>query len=167
MSLAANMLDMDRNNVFDVVVKSHRTNYDNCRIVDMAFWFGITSLIRPISMERIPTIRILASTKQRCAATSHHQLQTPESLQTFHRHQPSDGFAASSGAKAASAEYDLVPGDQYLFLECSDNSANASVSRAIERENGVGALIVSQVRTINGCQHQYMSLVTNGNGAET
>jgi hypothetical protein len=87
MSLAANMLDMDRNNVFDVVVKSHRTNYDNCRVVDMAFWFGITSLIRPISMERIPTIRILASTKQRCAATSHHQLQTPESLQTFHRHQ--------------------------------------------------------------------------------
>jgi hypothetical protein len=154
MSLAANMLDMDRNNVSDVVVKSHEPNYDNCRIVDMAFWFGITSLIRPISMERIPTSRILASTKQRCTATLHHQLQTPESLQIIHRRQPSDGFAASSGAKAASAEYDLAPGDQYLFLACSDHSTNAPVSRAIEKENGVGALIVSQVRTMNGCQHQ-------------
>jgi hypothetical protein len=135
MSLVANMLDMDRNNVSNVVDERDRTNCDNRRIVDMAFWFGITSLIRPISLERIPTGRVLASTKQSLsAATSGHQLQTTQSLQRCPRRYPSDGLAASSSAKVAGAEHGLAPRDQYLFLECSSSSINAPVSRVIERE---------------------------------
>jgi hypothetical protein len=101
----------------------------------MAFWFGITSLIRPISLDRIPTSRILASTKQGLsAATSDHQLQTTESLQACPRRYPSNGLTAFSSAKVAGAEHSLARRDQYLFLECSGNSVNAPVFRVIERE---------------------------------
>jgi hypothetical protein len=131
------MLDMDHKNVPDVVVEPHRTNCDNFRIVDMAFWFGITSLIRPFTLERIPASRILASTKHSLsAATSDHQLQTTQSLQTCLRRYPSDGLTASSRARVTGAEHGLAPRDQYLFLECSSSSSsvNSPVSRAIERQ---------------------------------
>jgi hypothetical protein len=101
----------------------------------MAFWFGITSLIRPMSLERIPASRILASTKHSLsAATSIHRVQTTESQQACPRRYPSDELAASSSAKVTGAERGLAPRDQYLFLECSGNSVNAPVSRIIERE---------------------------------
>jgi hypothetical protein len=131
MSLATNMLDMDRNNVCDVIVESDITIY---RVANMAFWFGITSLIRPVSLERIPTSRILASTKQSLCAVTSHQLQTTESLRTCPRRQPCDGFVASSSAKVAGAEHGLALRDQYLFLKYSGNSIDAPASRAFERE---------------------------------
>jgi hypothetical protein len=52
---------------------------------------------------------------------------------------------------------------------CSWNTAaTASMLQPPEpsRENGMGVLIVSQARTMNGCQNRHIDLITNGNGAE-
>lgn len=104
----------------------------------MAFWFGITSMIRPASVERIPTSFILASMKQGLsAATSQPQTQqaerTPQTSSYRPRYsEPIGPFTPSFGR--TDGVCNTTPRDQYLFLECSNKIGSASVSRAMERE---------------------------------
>lgn len=101
----------------------------------MAFWFGITSMIRPIGVECIPASRILASTKP--AITSlQQQSQTQELPQTsFHRKtssKPAVPFGPCiMGVNAGNFTASI---DQYLFLRCSGDHGHSPVSRAMQKE---------------------------------
>lgn len=106
----------------------------------MAFWFGITSMIRPTSVERIPSSFVLASMKQGLsAATSHSQTQTQQTQLTP---QTYSFFAPSFGG--ADSKCNTTLRDQYLFLKCSDGRCGASsVSRVVEREPDSGTYCIT------------------------
>ena len=136
----------------------------------MAFWFGVTSMIRPTGLERIPSSFILASMKQGLSAATtksrepsiQHtappsaacQLQLSELVESP---RPSVG-----GIRATSI---TKPRDQHLYLKCSSDSGGDIVSRFIERERSPSTY-VSLGRRTSGRQCRRITLITNGKEAD-
>ena len=94
----------------------------------MAFWFGITSMIRPTGLERIPASFVLASMKQGLSATTslpqtHPIRRTPQTYSYF-----------TPNFSGADDMCSTTPRDQYLYLKCSERGGESLVSRALERE---------------------------------
>jgi len=130
---------------FKMLTKAHKTKHFEYHLFAMAFWFGITSMIRPTGLERIPASFVLASVKQSLsAATSQSQKQQIQrSPQTYFYFTPNFG--------GADTVCNTTPRDQYLFLECTGGRGNASVSRAMERERD------SSTYCITGTKYECMA----------
>lgn len=106
----------------------------------MAFWFGITSMIRPAGLERIPSSFILASMKQGLSAatpqphTQHTCIERTPRRYPYHPRSSEPIGPCTPNFGGTGTLYNTTPRDQYLFLKYSDERGHASVSRAIERE---------------------------------
>ena len=128
----------------------------------MAFWFGITSMIRPTGLERIPSSSILASMKQGLSvATPQSQTQHPQSTtQPFDCRQQSSKsigpFTPNFGG--VDTIYNIVPRDRYLFSKCSERGGNSLVSRTMERERS------SSTYCITGTEYEWMSVSAHRTG---
>jgi hypothetical protein len=122
----------------------------------MAFWFGITSMIRPVGLKRIPSSFILAPMKQRLSAATpqsqtHHSQSTPQPFNYQQRWcEPVGPFTSNFGG--AGTIYDATMRDRYLFLQCSERGGDSLVSRAMERERG------GSTYCITGSEFEWMSV---------
>jgi hypothetical protein len=129
-------------------------NYSYCHLIVMAFWFGVTSMIRPTGLERIPSSFILASMKQGLSAAAsqsqtQHSRRTPQPFAYRPRSsEPRGRFTPSFGG--AGTIYNNTPRDRYLFLKCSDDGVNVSVSRVMERGRD------SSTYCITGTDYEWM-----------
>jgi len=120
----------------------------------MAFWFGITAMIRPAGLERIPSSFVFASMGQGLsAATAQSPTQQIQRKPQNSCHQPRSSepigpFTPSFGGTGTT--YNATRRDQYLFLECSNKLGNAKVSGAMERERD------SSTYCITGTEYEWM-----------
>jgi hypothetical protein len=121
-------------------------------LVAMAFWFGITSMIRPTGLERIPSSFVLASMKQglSVASTQSHTQQMQRTPQPYSYFTPSFG--------GADAMYSITPREQYLFSRRSEHRGGSLVSRVIERERS------SSTYCITGTDYEWMPASACGPG---
>lgn len=127
---------------FEISTKAHKPKHFKYHLIAMAFWFGITSMIRPASLERIPASFALASMKQGLSAATSQQ-QIPRSPQTYSHSTPNFG--------GADALCNSTPRDRYIFLKCRDDRGNALVSRIMERERD------SSTYCITGTEYEWMA----------
>lgn len=113
-------------------------------LIAMAFWFGITSMIRPTGLERISASFVLASMKQGLSAATLElrMQQIQRSSQTYSYFAPNFG--------GADVMCNTAPRYQYLFLECSSGRGNDLVLRATERERD------SSTYCITGTEYEWM-----------
>ena len=110
----------------------------------MAFWFGITSMIQPTGLERIPASFVLASMKQGLSAAT----SQPRTQQIQRSSKTYSYFTPNFGGLDAMCY--TTPRDQYLLLKCSDGRGSASVSRAMERKRD------SSTYCITGTEYEWM-----------
>jgi hypothetical protein len=159
MSLAANMLDMDRNNVSNVVIVESDTTWlsgsASRRSSDPSAWnaFQRAASLHQQGRAFAPPPHIID-----CKPRSHHKrvLAASHMMGLVHLRVPQLQVLNTVLRREISTRF-------------WNAAATASMFQSLEpsRENGIGVLIVSQAQTMNGCQNRHMDPVTNGNGAET
>lgn len=130
----------------------------------MAFWLGITSLVRPIALERsIPQTRVLALAEQRLSLVRSSQqpsqllLYSPTELRTT----PWRLKTLAHGVRGTDAGCNITLRDRerYRFLECSGRSGERLLLRtSVERLRDTG------VYCITGTGYEWMAIGMEDDG---
>lgn len=117
----------------------------------MAFWFGITSMIRPTSLESIPpTLRHIPALAE---GTLQSRQRNQRSLAVLpHHHRLSDPiYISHPSIRGPNANALTLLRDSYLFLECGGRKLSSPISRIIDQERR------SSTYCLTGSEYAWMS----------
>lgn len=138
----------------------HLSNKPERKTPTMAFWFGITSLVRPIALERsIPQTRVLALAEQRPRTSQQPSqlLYSPTELRTT----PWRLKTLAHGVRGSDAGCNITLRDRerYRFLECSGRRGERLLLRtSVERLRDTG------VYCITGTGYEWMAMGMEDDG---